>query len=69
MTAAELRQAVADVRDQLDREPAVLDTLSEAILAGDLGTVRGILVHLRDFVTVLQALVRLIHVTDEVQRG
>jgi len=54
MTAAELREARADLLDQLAREPEVLDALEVAVLAGDLPTMRDILSHLRDLCTVLR---------------
>jgi hypothetical protein len=64
MTPAELREALAEILDQLEREPDVLAELEEAVLARDLATMRAILVHLRDFFTVLEVLVRLVTVVD-----
>lgn len=64
MTPVELREALADVRDQVEREPEVLDQLGAAILSRDLTTTSEILAHLRDLFTVLGALLRLVHVAD-----
>jgi hypothetical protein len=63
--AAELRELLADVRDQLEREPGVLDHLEEAILAGDLTTTTEVMIHLRDFFALLMVLVGAVHVAQQ----
>jgi hypothetical protein len=64
LTAAELREVVADVRDQLKREPEVLDELGEAILQRDLATAAQITTHLRDLLRVVDALLAMTTVGD-----
>ena len=64
LTAAELHELLTDVRDQLEREPAVLDQLDVAILERDLTTTADILVHLRDFFTLITTLLQIVRVTD-----
>ena len=64
MTTAELHEVLTDVHAQLAREPAILDQLGEAILARDLTTTADILVHLRDFFTLITALLQIVTVTD-----
>jgi hypothetical protein len=54
----ELREVLADVHDQLRREPEVLDALQQAILEGDLSTSTEIITHLRDLFVLLDWLVR-----------
>ncbi len=44
MTAPELREALAEVRAQVDGEGAVLEELAQAILSGDLETTAALLV-------------------------
>lgn len=58
MTGVELREARADLLDQLAREPEVLHELEAAVLAGDLATLRHILEHLHDLFGVLAAWVQ-----------
>jgi len=65
MTAAELREALSEIREQVDHEPAVLEELGQAILSGDLATTAALLEHLRDFFTVLGALLALVDVAAE----
>jgi hypothetical protein len=43
LTAAELREAVAEVLDQVEHEPEVLEQLTAFILAGNLAGVTDIL--------------------------
>jgi hypothetical protein len=64
LTTAELHELLIDVRAQLEREPAVLDQFGEAILTRDLATTSDILVHLRDFFTLITALLRIVTVAD-----
>lgn len=61
---AELREMLADVHDQLKREPAVLDSLEQAILTRDLTTSTEILIHLRDFFMLLETMMRSVRVGD-----
>ena len=65
MTAAELREAIADVREQVGREPEVLAQLAEAILSRDLTTSTEILTHLRDLFAVIAVVLRLATVVDK----
>jgi len=65
MSAAELREALRDIRAQVAREPAVLDELAEAILTRDVTTTAAILKHLRDLFTVIGALLDVVRVDEE----
>ena len=64
MSPAELREVLADLRDQLRREPEVLDALGEAILSRDLATTSEILTHLRDLFAMVEAVMRFVTVAD-----
>jgi len=64
MTVPELREALAEIRAQVDCEPAVLAELAEAILAGDLETTTALLAHLRDLFVVLSALLHVVDVAE-----
>jgi hypothetical protein len=64
MTAPELREALAEIRAQVDDEAAVLEELAEAILAGDLDTTTAVLTHLRDLFMVISALLRCVDVAE-----
>ena len=65
LSEAELGEVLADVNDQLQREPQVLDALSEAILVGDLTASTEIIAHLRDLVALLEVLVGMVRVTGK----
>jgi hypothetical protein len=56
---------VAEVLDQVEHEPEVLEQLTAFILAGNLAGVTDILSHLRDLFTLIAVLLRLVKVAPE----